>query len=200
MDIAFTVWGEPASKLRARTYTQLIKKGNYLKRVTNTVTPDKTVAYEKRVRIASNRARISAKLEPITDCVSIEVIAYMPIPTSWSKKRKTLAELGAVNHTTKPDCDNILKAVLDGMSVGKHKKGLYTDDVQVVSASVIKRYANTPRTEIKVSILRDYSKIYDICTRKAQLFFKIKGTDDVLCAVNSEQGKEIIENMRKVRK
>lgn len=196
MDITFTVWGEPASKLRARTYTQLIKKGQYFKRITNTVTPDKTVEYEKRVRVASNRARVSAKLEPINDSVSVEAIAYMPLPTSWSKKRRTLAEMGVIKHVTKPDCDNILKAVLDGMSIGKHKKGLYNDDVQIVSATVVKRYSETPRTEIKVSIIKDFSKVYDICTRKSELYFKLKGESDVLFAVNSEQGQNLIKSMR----
>lgn len=45
----------------------------------------------------------------------IELTFYIPMPKSWSKKRR-LAQM-ATPHQMKPDIDNLIKAVMDALSL-----------------------------------------------------------------------------------
>ena len=74
---------------------------------------------------------------PILDgAVRLRVVFDMPIPKSWSKKRKNEAE--GCYHTSKPDSDNLQKALLDAMN------GIvFEDDSQVADIRAVKRYAKT---------------------------------------------------------
>ena len=47
------------------------------------------------------------------DPVGVSWVAYLPIPPSWSKKKK--AEMSGGYHRSTPDRDNIDKAILDSM-------------------------------------------------------------------------------------
>lgn len=62
---------------------------------------------------------------------------YLPIPQSWSKKRKAEAENQP--HQLKPDIDNLLKALFDAAL--KEDSGIY-------SIRAEKRYSETPRIVI----------------------------------------------------
>ena len=87
--------------------------------------------------------RAQWKNPPLKGPVEIEAVFYMPIPESWSKKKKK--EAVGEPHCCKPDGDNLLKKVLDLMN------GIvYNDDCQVYKMTGIKIYDNNPRTEIKV--------------------------------------------------
>lgn len=80
--------------------------------------------------------------------LSIEVRAFMSIPSSKSKKFKQAAVLGIERPTKKPDVDNIFKCVTDAMS------GIaYKDDKQIVAATVNKWYAEVPRVEVLIRII-----------------------------------------------
>ena len=73
---------------------------------------------------------------------------YVPIPKSWSKKRRDEAEGQPV--TVKPDWDNrgkIYGDILNGIA--------YSDDAQICSALCEKFYSATPRVEI---IIKPYIK------------------------------------------
>ena len=63
----------------------------------------------------------------------------VPIPASYSKKRKEACLLGVEMPCKKPDADNILKGFLDAMN-----GIIYKDDVQVVRFSVQKHYGTEP--------------------------------------------------------
>lgn len=76
--------------------------------------------------------------------LKIQIIFYMPIPKSISKKKKML--LNGSQHTKKPDLDNLLKAVLDGMN-----DIVYYDDAQVFNIFASKFYSDSPRTVIEIS-------------------------------------------------
>lgn len=71
--------------------------------------------------------------------VALCVICNMPRPASMCKRSKRtgepLQDPAAYPHTGKPDADNLLKSVLDGMT----KAGWWRDDAQVHTATVIKR-------------------------------------------------------------
>lgn len=85
---------------------------------------------------------------PTTEAVSLVITAYLPIPVSWSQKKRTAAMTGRFHHTKKPDCDNYLKFACDCMN------GLFwIDDSQVITATIQKRYSNAPRWEINITEL-----------------------------------------------
>ena len=69
----------------------------------------------------------------------IEARAVFIIPKSWPKAKKQAAMIGEIQHTGKPDADNVLKTVGDALN------GIvWKDDSQIVSASINKRYGVQP--------------------------------------------------------
>ncbi len=89
--------------------------------------------------------------KPIDTAIEMEIIFYMPIPDSWSKKRKEAAL--ASKHISKPDIDNTLKKYLDDMN-----SIVYLDDRLIYKLSAEKRYDLIPRTEITIKELSDQQK------------------------------------------
>lgn len=71
------------------------------------------------------------------------VSAYYPVPESHIKKQKERELRNFVLPTKKPDIDNILKIIMDGLN------GVaYHDDKQVVEVTIRKRYSSEPRVEV----------------------------------------------------
>ncbi|MBP1079686.1 MULTISPECIES: RusA family crossover junction endodeoxyribonuclease [Bacillus] len=67
----------------------------------------------------------------------------MPIPSSWSGKKKEAAVV--TQHCKKPDIDNLTKGLFDSLN-----QLIWADDNQVVSISVYKVYEETPSIEVLV--------------------------------------------------
>lgn len=132
--LSFTVPGLPQGKGRARF-------GNG-----RTYTPAKTVAYEGLIALAGQQAMAGRDL--IDGPVYMVVNAYFPMPKSWSKSRRQQAAARIEWHTAKPDGDNILKAVSDGLNGVAFK-----DDSQVAFSKVTKQYAELPRVEVMLEKL-----------------------------------------------
>ena len=103
-------------------------------------TPDKTKEYERRIQAAAWKAMQEAKLKLTERFVAVDVIAFMEIPKSWSNVKRMEAEYGAIQHTTKPDLDNIVKAALDGI-----EGAVYASDKQVTSIKARKMYCHPDR-------------------------------------------------------
>ncbi len=102
-------------------------------------TPAKTKAYEERLAARALEEMESAGIETATGPVRIEARAIFTIPKSWPKSKKQAAMIGEVQHTGKPDADNVLKIVGDALN------GIvWKDDSQIVSASINKRYGVQP--------------------------------------------------------
>lgn len=77
---------------------------------------------------------------------TLAVTAVMPIPLSWSKKKRQAALEGHVRHTVKPDWDNIGKVVSDALN------GVtWVDDSQVYWANVKKIYGPIPRLDVTIN-------------------------------------------------
>ena len=135
--ITFLVEGKPQGKARARTF--------YDKRVgkMRSITPEQTKSYEDLIRWnykAAGGQYFGEKL------ISVDIQAFYPIPQSFSKKKRTEAVTERIRPTTKPDCDNCAKAVLDALN------GVaFYDDSQVVDLTVRKFYGERPY--IKVTII-----------------------------------------------
>lgn len=73
--------------------------------------------------------------EPISTACRVNLTVIMPIPASFSKKKREQIFLGQLFPTRKPDVDNLMKSVLDGVN-----GAFLMDDRYVVEATVSKRY------------------------------------------------------------
>jgi Holliday junction resolvase RusA-like endonuclease len=136
--IAFTVPGEPQGKGRPR----IGKVGQHARMFT----PAKTVAYEGLVAHAAQQAMRGAAL--FDQPCRIELDVLCTVPASWSGKKRAQALAGAIRPAKKPDADNVLKAVCDGLN-----GVVWRDDVQVVEWSGRKLYAETPGVHVRVACL-----------------------------------------------
>lgn len=135
MKIEFTVEGEPFGKQRPRH-----------NRATNTTyTPTETKQHEQIIAWAYKSQCGTLRFSK-DDCINLQVIAFMKIPKSESKKKRQLMIEGVIRPTVKPDWDNIGKLVADALN------GIaYDDDKCIVDAQVRKFYSEHPRTEIILS-------------------------------------------------
>jgi len=73
------------------------------------------------------------------DVESLSWVAYFPMPKSWSKKKKD--EHRGRFHRSKPDRDNVDKAILDA---------LFKEDCRIASGTLEKRWddGNGPRIKL----------------------------------------------------
>ena len=127
--------GEPTGKGRPR-----LSSRNGFVRVH---TPNKTVAYEDKVKLAY-RTQVSRK-EPYNDNtpLSVTIVCFFSIPKSWSKKKRE-ASIGQWSNR-KPDVDNVAKIILDALN------GLaYEDDKQIVSLHIYKWWAEEPKVMVTI--------------------------------------------------
>lgn len=139
-EIEFVVYGRPKGKGRPRFTLD-----------GHAYTPQATKAYEKEIRQAFREAGgTSFGSVP----VSVEVTAYYPVPKSARKADKEAMAAGLVVPMVKPDIDNVLKAILDGI---QGNDGAFHDDVQVVSVRAEKRYDRIGSPGAVVVRIRDVS-------------------------------------------
>lgn len=133
MKIEFTIQTEPVAKARARAGAG----GRFY-------TPKKTSDYEAIVAL---QAKIAMEgRAPIDSACCLSLVFHIPIPKSWSQKKQYSALLGTVLPTSKPDLDNLIKAVKDGLN------GIvWADDSQVVRVVAEKKYGDNPKVKCCVS-------------------------------------------------
>lgn len=132
----FIVEGKPQGKARARTFYDK-RSGKH-----RSITPEQTKSYEDLIRW-SYRAAGGKYLAEKT--LQVAIRAFYPIPKAFSKAKKNAAYSTFLRPTIKPDCDNIIKVVLDALN------GVaYYDDKQVVCVSCNKYYADTGYLKIQI--------------------------------------------------
>lgn len=92
------------------------------------------------------RLQISQQFNSVLEFpIELDIVFYMPIPKSSSKKKKNDMSSGKTKHIKKPDIDNLVILTLNCMT------GIvYRDDSQVYKIVADKRYDENPRTEIVV--------------------------------------------------
>lgn len=132
--IRISVPGTPQGKGRARF-------GNG-----RTYTPAKTVAYEGLIALAAEQAM--GGVDRLEGPVFLTITATFDIPKSRAKKIGAAMTNGIAWHVAKPDGDNILKAVGDGLN------GIvWKDDSQVAFSKCMKMYGEKPGLDILVEVL-----------------------------------------------
>lgn len=87
--------------------------------------------------------QVKREYKPLDGPVGVSVRFLMPIPQSWSKKKK--AEAVDRTHVSKPDIDNLIKGVFDAAN-----GLLWIDDNRVAAMVVSKVYSKTPGIELNV--------------------------------------------------
>jgi Holliday junction resolvase RusA-like endonuclease len=107
-------------------------------------TPEKTANYESRVALAAAKAMEGKQI--IENPVSVWMFIGCSIPSSWSKKKQKQAALNEIVPAKKPDVDNVIKAVFDGMN-----GVVWRDDVQVVALKASKGFSTTPGVIVEVT-------------------------------------------------
>jgi len=136
-DVRFVVRGEPIPKGRPR----VTKTGH-------AYTPQRTVVYEKLVR-HSYIAQCGAFRFPDGSPIEITINGYFPVPKSVSKRRAAKMQAGEYK-TTRPDLDNIIKSITDGLN------GLaFKDDSQICVINATKRYSRYPYTTVRLHMLQE---------------------------------------------
>ena len=136
--IRIVVPGNPVAKGRPRA----ARVGNGVRMFT----PAKTVAYEGLIALAGQEAMGRKKL--LTGPLAVTVKAVFQQPKGWSKKRQLEALIMPEWHTARPDGDNILKAVGDGLN-----GVVWSDDSQLAVTLITKAYGPTPSLTVLVSPL-----------------------------------------------
>jgi len=131
--LAFTIPGEPVAKGRPR----MTRQGR-------TYTPQKTVNYETLIQECF--AIAYPDHQPITGPLGLKIDAHFTIPASWSQKKQMAAQNYQIMPTKRPDVDNVIKCVADGLN------GIaWRDDSQIVSVLANKFYSTRPRVEIEIT-------------------------------------------------
>ena len=122
-----TVFGNPKGKARPRFF-----RGH-------AYTPKSTKNYERLF------ADAWGDTEPFDGPISVAITAYFKPPASTRKSDLMDMISGKLKPTKKPDIDNIIKAVLDGLN-----GYAYSDDKQVVRIKAVKAYSTEPCVVVTV--------------------------------------------------
>jgi Holliday junction resolvase RusA-like endonuclease len=134
--VFITIDGEPVAKGRPRFGR--LKNGAPV-----AFTPAHTRRYEDVIRLAASRAMDGRN--PFDGPLGMTIRVILPVPASWSKKRQREALEGVRVPAKKPDADNFVKALMDGLNTI-----VFRDDSLVVDLAVSKRYGAKPRIEANV--------------------------------------------------
>jgi Holliday junction resolvase RusA-like endonuclease len=125
--ITVIIQGEPVAKGRPR----MTRRGF-------AYTPAATRKFEAHGRLAAQLAMDGRP--PIEAPVRIELLVELPVPASWSERKRAAAVVGDVRPTSRPDIDNFLKAILDAIN------GIVVaDDSQVVETHATKKFGIAPK-------------------------------------------------------
>jgi len=132
--LTFTIPGTPQPQQRPR----FTRQGSFVR----TYDPPKSKAAKKVVSDVATMAAFDAGLtEPMAGPVEVVVEFHMPIPKS-SKARPD------DYHIKKPDLDNLIKLVLDGIS---DSCAVWRDDSQVSEVAACKVYGVNPQTRVRIT-------------------------------------------------
>src|SRR5215831_13785541 len=133
--VTVVIAGEPVAKARPRA----TRKGFVY-------TPAHVRKYEAHGRLAAQQAMDGRP--PITVPARAEITVDLPVPASWSGRRRDAARRGDIRPTSRPDTDNYVKAALDAINAI-----VVADDSLVVDLVASKRYAPVPALTITITPL-----------------------------------------------
>lgn len=138
--LKIVVLGNPVSQLRPILSTQGENK-------VTVIDPPKTRKFKEKVSTTAKRY-VGVGWELLDVPLKVRIDFHREIPKSWSKKKTEQAVNGEILPRTKPDVDNYIKAVLDGLT-----GVVWKDDNIIIEITGRKHYSKVPRTEVNISII-----------------------------------------------
>jgi Holliday junction resolvase RusA-like endonuclease len=165
--LRFTIPGNAVGKGRARATVRRGKGGKIItdakgNPVIGNYTPEATRTFESLVKdIAGQKMHA---LPIITRPIELQITVYVAIPGGWPVWKQEAAARQEIGATTKPDLDNVEKAIKDALN-----GVVWVDDVQVISCDKVKLYVDDGRpARIEVAIREDW-RCSSRITRREQL-------------------------------
>lgn len=142
MKIKLIIPGKPIAKARPRFY----RRGNHVGTYNSQETEEGRFMILAGMQLKNTGAPINKDTPIRLSCTFI-----MPIPKSASKKKRAQMFLGEIQHTRRPDLDNMIKFAKDCLN------GLaWKDDSQVVEYGTMKKvYGDEPMTRILIEAAND---------------------------------------------
>ena len=127
MKIDFFIAGIPKAQPRVKAFVRGGHAGVY--------TPDSADAWKQAVR---QQAAANAPESLVAHPVRVELDFFLPRPKAHYKRDGSLKVDRAIWHTSKPDLDNLIKAVTDAIT---DTKQIWLDDSQICEITATKTYA-----------------------------------------------------------
>jgi Holliday junction resolvase RusA-like endonuclease len=134
--LTYMVEGNPIGKGRPK----FARRGSFV----STYTPTKTRDYENVIKEVAKKAMGSNEI--LETPVTVAIYITVPIPASYSKKRREACLGGSERPIKKPDIDNVAKCFLDAMN-----EIVYKDDTQVLTLHITKVYGTVGMVEVMVA-------------------------------------------------
>ena len=107
-------------------------------------TPPRQRNVAAALRMACQTEMQAAGIATYHEPISLILRAELPIPASWSKKKKAAALLGIIR-PGRPDLDNILKLCSDALN-----HVAYADDALIAELRAEKRYSGEPKITLSI--------------------------------------------------
>lgn len=147
--ITFHVAGVPAPQ--GSKTAMPVRKNGKLTGKTNLVESSKALKPWRTLVTHQARRAKPKGFTPYAGAVRVEVIFRFPRPKGHygtGRNAGTLKPSAPEHHTTKPDVDKTLRAILDGLTAA----GIYRDDSQVAEVETFKRYAVGDNSGAMISV------------------------------------------------
>lgn len=139
MKISFFIPGEPVAQGRPRMSTINGHPRMY----------DAPKSANYKAVVAMMAAKEMYGMAPMDKPVAVTITVHKQVPQSWSKKRQKEALSGGIRPTGRPDIDNYIKAVFDGLN-----QIVFKDDSQVTHVTARKMYSTTPGMSVVAAELQ----------------------------------------------
>ncbi len=112
------------------------------------------VKYRKTLRTMAIAQMREQKAEKLTDSIAVDVIYSFQRPQSFRKKEREEIDSGkTMPKITKPDIDNLTKAILDALN------GIaWNDDAQIAEISARKIWSKQDQIEVKIMEIKNQIK------------------------------------------
>lgn len=138
IDLTFEVLGTPVPQHRPR----FSRAGKFVR----TYNVKEDTQYREKLYWEAKKALKTPILRGIPLRVDIDV--FRALPSSLAPAKRDLALLGVVRPSTRPDVDNYLKQIFDGLN------GIvWEDDGQIVTVTAAKWYSDRPGIKVRVRSL-----------------------------------------------
>jgi len=135
--LRLTIPGTPTAKGRPR----------FARATGRAFTPAKTRRAEETFagRVAAAVAASSWQRPEGKPALGLRALFVLPVPASWSKRKREAALACETYPVGRPDVDNLVKLVVDACN-----GLLWDDDAQIVTMTTSKVYGDSPRVEVWV--------------------------------------------------